>query len=86
MATTTGILLFDDAEELETLRALGDITVVDDQRWVVDGDLVTAAGVSAGIDMALWLVGQFDGEEHGSTVQHIIEYEPQPPYPYRQRR
>jgi transcriptional regulator GlxA family with amidase domain len=65
---------------VETLRAKGDITVVDDRRWVVDGNLVTAAGVSAGIDMALWLVGQLHGEEHARNVQHWIEYEPEPPY------
>ncbi len=65
---------------VEPLRAMGDITVVDDQRWVVDGNLVTAAGVSAGIDMALWLVGQIYGEEHGRYVQHAIEYEPEPPF------
>jgi transcriptional regulator GlxA family with amidase domain len=65
---------------VETLRAKGDITVVDDQRWVVDGNLVTSAGVSAGIDMALWLVGQLHGEEHARNVQHWIEYDPEPPY------
>ncbi len=68
---------------VEHLRAMGDITVVDDQRWVVDGNLVTAAGVSAGIDMALWLVGQIYGEEHGRDVQHGIEYEPEPPFSLR---
>jgi transcriptional regulator GlxA family with amidase domain len=68
---------------VEGLRAMGDITVVDDQRWVVDGNLVTAAGVSAGIDMALWLVGQIYGEEHGRYVQHAIEYEPEPPFSLR---
>jgi len=65
---------------VEGLRAMGDITVVDDRRWVVDGNLVTAGGVSAGIDMALWLVGQIYGEEHGRYVQHAIEYSPEPPF------
>ena len=65
---------------VEGLRAMGDITVVDDQRWVVDGNLVTAGGVSAGIDMALWLVGQIYGEEHGRFVQQAIEYDPEPPF------
>lgn len=65
---------------VEPLQAMGDVTVVDHQRWVVDGNLVTAAGVSAGIDMALWLVGQIYGEEHGRYVQHAIEYEPEPPF------
>jgi transcriptional regulator GlxA family with amidase domain len=68
---------------VEPLRAMGDITVVDDKRWVVDGNLVTAAGVSAGIDMALWLVGEIYGEEHGRSVQHAMEYEPEPPFSRR---
>ena len=38
------------------------------------------SGVSAGIDMALWLVGQIYGEEHGRYVQQAIEYEPEPPF------
>ena len=65
---------------VETLRARGDVTVVADERWVVDGSLVTAAGVSAGIDMALWLVGQIDGVDFARNVQRAIEYHPAPPY------
>jgi transcriptional regulator GlxA family with amidase domain len=65
---------------VETLRARGDITVVDDMRWVRDGNLVTAAGVSAGIDMALWLVGQRDSVSLARQVQRGIQYEPAPPY------
>jgi transcriptional regulator GlxA family with amidase domain len=65
---------------VESLREMGDITVVDDQRWVVDGNLVTAAGVSAGLDMALWLVGEIYGEDHGRFVQQAIEYQPEPPF------
>lgn len=65
---------------IETLRQKGDITVVDDRRWVVDGNLVTAAGVSAGIDMSLWLVGQLYGEEHARLVQKMMEYFPEPPF------
>ena len=51
-----------------------------DARWVVAGNVVTAAGVSAGIDMALWLVGQLYDIEHARTVQRSIQYEPAPPY------
>ena len=65
---------------VDTLRSKGDITVVDDQRFVVDGNLVSAAGVSAGIDMALWLVAQLHGEDHARDVQHYIEYYPEPPF------
>ena len=48
--------------------------------WVRDGNLVTAAGVSAGIDMALWLVGQLHGVDFARKVQKGIEYFPAPPY------
>ena len=51
-----------------------------DARWVVDGNVVTAAGVSAGIDMALWLVGQLYTVEHARAVQRYIQYDPAPPY------
>jgi transcriptional regulator GlxA family with amidase domain len=65
---------------VDTLRAKGDITVVDDQRFVVDDHLVSAAGVSAGIDMAFWLVGELYGEDHARDVQHVVEYYPEPPF------
>jgi transcriptional regulator GlxA family with amidase domain len=47
---------------------------------VRDGNLVTAAGVSAGIDMALWLVGQIHGVGVARQVQRAMEYDPAPPY------
>ena len=65
---------------VETLRARGDVTVLDGVRYVRDGNLVTAAGVSAGIDMALWLVGQIHGIDVARTVQRHMEYDPAPPY------
>jgi transcriptional regulator GlxA family with amidase domain len=49
------------------------------ERWVEDGRVITAAGVSAGIDMALHLVGRLAGDEVARTTQLIIEYDPQPP-------
>ncbi len=64
----------------DTLAARGDITVVRDARYVVDGHLVTSQGVSAGIDMALWLVGRLHGREHARAVRRYIQYEPAPPY------
>jgi transcriptional regulator GlxA family with amidase domain len=64
----------------DTLAARGDITVVRDARYVVDGDLVTSQGVSAGIDMALWLVGRLHGRDHARAVRRHIQYEPAPPY------
>ncbi|MCO6007837.1 DJ-1/PfpI family protein [Actinoallomurus purpureus] len=64
----------------DTLEARGDVTVVRDARYVVDGNLVTSQGVSAGIDMALWLVGRLHGREHARSVRRYIQYEPAPPY------
>jgi transcriptional regulator GlxA family with amidase domain len=63
-----------------TLRERGDVTVLERVRYVRDGNVVTAAGVSAGIDMALWLVGQLRSPAFARDVQHRIEYEPAPPY------
>jgi transcriptional regulator GlxA family with amidase domain len=57
-----------------------DTEVLERVRYVRDGNLVTSAGVSAGIDMALWLVGQIWGVERARGVQQAIEYDPAPPY------
>jgi transcriptional regulator GlxA family with amidase domain len=57
-----------------------DATVLDDVRYVRDGNLVTAAGVSAGIDMALWLMGQLYGPAAARGIQRAIQYDPAPPY------
>ncbi|MFC5750127.1 DJ-1/PfpI family protein [Actinomadura rugatobispora] len=64
----------------DALEARGDITVVRDARYVVDGDLVSSQGVSAGIDMALWLVGRLHGRDHARAVMRSMQYEPAPPY------
>lgn len=64
----------------DTLEARGDATVVRDARWVRDGNIVTSQGVSAGIDMALWLVGQLHGPAHARETQRYIQYDPAPPY------
>ncbi|MGV9315918.1 DJ-1/PfpI family protein [Streptomyces sp. NPDC003691] len=50
------------------------------ERVVFDGKYVTAAGVSAGIDMALHLLGRIGGDELAQNVQLLTEYDPQPPY------
>jgi putative intracellular protease/amidase len=64
--------------EIETLREYGAEPVPD--RVVPQGKIVTSAGVSAGIDMALWLTGEIAGEEYAQMVQLGIEYDPQPPF------
>lgn len=65
---------------VESLRKRGDVTVLDDVRFVRDGNLVTSAGVSAGIDMALWLIGQIHTPSFARRVQRAMEYDPAPPY------
>ena len=70
---STGHWLF-----LDPLREFGADPV--GGRFVEDGKVITAAGVSAGIDMALHLVGQEVGPEVAQAVQLGIEYDPQPPF------
>ena len=65
---------------IERFRQLGGMTVLRPVRYVRDGNVVTSAGVWAGIDMSLWVVGQLWGIEHARFVQRAMEYEPAPPY------
>ena len=63
------------------LRERGEAAqVLDNFRYVQDGNVVTAAGVSAGIDMALWLTGQLFDVPFARRVQRQMEYDPLPPY------
>ncbi|WP_205699403.1 DJ-1/PfpI family protein [Conexibacter sp. SYSU D00693] len=62
----------------EGLRAMGVDVVA--ERVVVDGKVITGAGVSAGIDMALTLTAMVHGEERAKALQLAIEYDPQPPF------
>jgi transcriptional regulator GlxA family with amidase domain len=65
---------------LEQLRELDPtIDVRADERFVDDGDMVTSAGVSAGIDMALHLVARLSSPERARQVRRGIQYDPQPP-------
>lgn len=50
-----------------------------DARFVDDGDVITSAGVSAGIDMALHLVARLAGTERAREVRRGIQYDPRPP-------
>ena len=89
----TGALVYADAGLLdgrpatthwaafEELLPLGrDIEPRPDERFVDDGDVVTAAGVSAGIDMALHLVGRIASPEEARRVRRAIQYDPAPPF------
>lgn len=89
----TGALVFADAGLLDGLPAttywsafdellpLGrDIEPRPDDRFVDSGKVVTAAGVSAGIDMALHLVGRLASPDRAREVRRYIQYDPEPPY------
>jgi transcriptional regulator GlxA family with amidase domain len=62
----------------EALREFGAEPTL--QRVVEDGKVMTAAGVSSGIDMALTLVSKIYDRETAERIQLVIEYDPQPPF------
>jgi transcriptional regulator GlxA family with amidase domain len=86
----TGALLLGAAGLLDGLEATTHWSALDilatlgarptERRVVPQGKVVTAAGVSAGIDMALWLAAQIAGDEVAKAIQLGIEYDPQPPF------
>lgn len=63
---------------IEQLEGYGAIPT--DERVVTDGKIMTGAGVSAGIDMALTLLAEVSGADHAQFVQLMTEYDPQPPF------
>lgn len=63
---------------LDRLRKFGAEPV--SERIVEEGKIITAAGVSAGIDMALFLAAKIAGEQVAQTIQLGIEYDPKPPF------
>jgi transcriptional regulator GlxA family with amidase domain len=65
-------------KQLDTLRTYGARPTL--QRVVEQGKIITAAGVSSGIDMALTLVDRIAGEFAAQAIQLGIEYDPQPPF------
>ncbi len=65
---------------LEHLASLGkDIEVRPGDRYVDSGDIITASGVSAGIDMALHLIRRLASEDRARQIRRYIQYDPQPP-------
>lgn len=90
MSVCTGALVLGAAGLLAGRRATTHWIAFDDlasygatpvgERVVIDGTIATAAGVSAGIDLALTMAGRIWGPEIAQAVQLGIEYDPQPPY------
>ena len=67
-------------ESLDLLHELDPSIDVDHEaRYVDDGNVITSAGVSAGIDMALHLVARFAGVDRAREVRRAIQYDPHPP-------
>ncbi len=65
---------------IEELQKDSSTTVLPDMRYVRDGNVVTSQGVSAGIDMSLWLLGQLHSPDHARQVRKLLQYDPAPPY------
>jgi len=86
----TGALILGSAGILKGLKATSHWYVRDllqnfgaqyvEERFVKQGKIITAAGVSAGIDMALHLADEIAGKEVAQVIQLIIEYDPKPPF------
>lgn len=92
VSVCTGALVFADAGlldgkpatthwmALELLAPLGNgIEVRSDERFVTAGNVITASGVSAGIDVALHLVALLGSEERAREVRRYMQYDPAPP-------
>jgi transcriptional regulator GlxA family with amidase domain len=88
----TGALMYADAglldgraatthwSAVEDLEELGrNIDVRPEARFVDSGEVITAAGVSAGIDMALHLIARLHSDERAREVRRHIQYDPEPP-------
>jgi transcriptional regulator GlxA family with amidase domain len=72
---------------INEVRQRGDAgAVIEGQRWVVDGNVVSSAGVSAGIDMAIWIVQQLYGDEFCQAVVNGMEYDPAPPIRFKPKK
>jgi putative intracellular protease/amidase len=86
----TGALLLGAAGLLEGLQATTHWAAAEElevfgahytaRRVITEGKIVTAAGVSAGIDMALTLAARIAGDQVAEGIQLMIEYDPQPPF------
>jgi transcriptional regulator GlxA family with amidase domain len=65
---------YDDLAEIDP-----SVVIDTEARFVDDGDIITSAGVSAGIDMALYLVSRLESRAVARSVCHALQYDPDPP-------
>ena len=65
---------------VQMLRTFGAVPVDDERIVPADDKIVTCAGVSAGIDLGLWLAGRISGDARARAIQLSMEYDPQPPF------
>jgi transcriptional regulator GlxA family with amidase domain len=89
-SVSTGAFLLAAADLLEGRRATTHPSYADllkklgadcvPRNWVEDGRFFTAAGVSGGIDMALYLVARLKNEQQAKSIQTAMEYDPDPPF------
>ena len=70
----------DEVGEAPGVRTFGAVPVDDERIVRADDKTVTCAGVSAGIDLGLWLAGRIGGEARAKAIQLSLEYDPQPPF------
>lgn len=63
---------WEDLDEFET--SYPDVRVVRDKRWVEEGQLITSAGISAGIDMSLQIVSRLEGKDLAESTARQMEY------------
>jgi transcriptional regulator GlxA family with amidase domain len=63
-------------EDVDDLRAMfPDLVVKEEARWIDEGDIITSAGISAGIDMSLYLVARLAGEELAHRTARQMDYD-----------
>lgn len=77
LKSRTATTHWDDFEEL--LEIDDSIQARREARFVDEGDIITSAGISAGIDMALYLIVRLHSEERAREIKRRIQYEPDPP-------
>ncbi|EOW9397036.1 DJ-1/PfpI family protein [Vibrio cholerae] len=63
---------WEDIPELK--QRFPDLVVVEDKRWITASKYTTSGGISAGIDMSLFLVSKFHSQSHAELVAHQMEY------------